>query len=765
MTTVFVAYASGNDFHGTVIRESAEQESTPQRSIVPWSENDTSGQQIARSVESWIEEADAFIGDISVVNMNVTYEVGYAIGLKKPVRLIRSSHTDFKKIKAIGLLDTLGHDTYDFHAKLRGILKKPDVTPRWQPAARNKSQPIFILQPPSPTDVSRATISAVKKTARYKFRAFNPAEISRLNASEAFELASASFGIVAFWLEGNNADVVRNNQRAAFIFGLGRGMDIPSILLAHESSSLPLDLHDYATRWGRMDDIDSVVADFRNRVADEIVQHIDDEAIAGDSTLSNITFGDPIAENEQDQLAQFFLQTDSFVRALSGQAHVLVGRKGSGKSAIFFQVRDRTRANKNNIVVDLMPEGFQLIKLKEFILDKLSFGTRKEVVAAFWEYIIWLEIAYKILEKDRQRAAYDAQVLAKYQKLEELFFKRVDTGAGDFSERLGLLSDNIIKRFSESGSAAEGIETLKSSQVLEIIYGEDLSLLRDVVLDYLKLKGFVLFLFDNLDRIWTPGGFNQEDALILVGLSEAMQEISRKFSKSHHEYRWVLFIRSDVYEFLIAGMADYGKLSTESIEWSDRDQLRALFNHRLIAIEGSRERAVSIEEVSQTVIDGKPVMDFLIDGSMMRPRYLIRLFETARRRALTLGRGKISEDDYSFALKELGWQALEDLDREIVDLVAQGQDLLFEILEHRDGLTAEKLRYIAARQIQDAADIQRLIDVMVWNGSLGVTTNSGDKYIFDTGYKRKFIASLIKANKDVPVVIHPTSPPLCCKSS
>jgi chromatin remodeling complex protein RSC6 len=35
-----------------------------------------------------------------------------------------------------------------------------------------------------------------------------------------------------------------------------------------------------------------------------------------------------------------------------------------------------------------MPEGYQLIKLKEFILDSLALGTRKEVVAAFWEYIL-----------------------------------------------------------------------------------------------------------------------------------------------------------------------------------------------------------------------------------------------------------------------------------------------------------------------------------------------------------------------------------------
>jgi len=756
MTKVFLAYASGNDFHATVICESAKAASTNDRVITPWSDKDTSGQQINKSVESWIQEADGFIGDISDVNMNVTYEVGYAIGLRKPVRLIRSIHKDYKKIQAIGLLNSLGHDPYDFQPKLTSLLKKKEIAPGWPLPSRNKDQPIFILQPPDPTDWARQAISAVKKVAKLKFRGFNPAEISRLNASEAFEHTAVSFGVVVFWVDSADLEAERNNQRAAFIFGLARGLDIPAVLIAHESSQLPLDLHDSAARWGRMDDIDGLIASFRDQVADEIIQYTGSDPSARRSPLANLEFGDPVAENEQSQLRDFFVKTNPYERALAGEAHVLVGRKGSGKSAVFLQVRDRSRSNKQNIVVDLMPEGYQLIKLKEYILDRLSLGTRKEVIAAFWEYILWLEVAYKILEKDAQRARYDSELLIRYQELEALFRKRVDTGQGDFSERLRLLSENIIARFSQrySNSAEAGV--LRSSEVLEIIYAEDLARLRDSVLDYLKIKGFVLFLFDNLDRVWTPGGFTADDAIILIGLVEAMQEISRKFSKRDYDFRWILFVRSDVYEFLISGMADYGKLSTYSLEWTDRDQMLELFRQRLVTYDGSDIEPVNLYDVSVGHVSGQPVLDYLVDGSLMRPRYLIRLFETARRRALTLNRSKIIEADYIFALKELGWQVLEDLDREIADLVPDAQNFLFEILQHHEGLTPDKLRYLAGKSIADAEMIEKLIDVMVWNGSLGIRTSTGDKYIFNTGYKRQYISSIIRGDKNIELLIHPT---------
>lgn len=84
------------------------------------------------------------------------------------------------------------------------------------------------------------------------------------------------------------------------------------------------------------------------------------------------------------------------------------------------------------------------------------------------------------------------------------------------------------------------------------------------------MKGFVLFLFDNLDRFWTPDGFDEDDALIVVGLTESMQEISKKFRRKSLDFRWAIFVRSDVYEFLIRGMADYAsyrsKASSGSIE-------------------------------------------------------------------------------------------------------------------------------------------------------------------------------------------------------
>jgi hypothetical protein len=467
--------------------------------------------------------------------------------------------------------------------------------------------------------------------------------------------------------------------------------------------------------------------------------------------------GDPAAENEATQLDNYFLETEQFRLTLDGDLNIILGRKGSGKTAIFIQTRNRVRANKNNIVVDLAPEGFQLVKIKEFVLKQLTRGTRKELIAAFWEYIVWLEIAHKLLEKDERRVRYDSRLIAPYERLDAAYKQRVE-GYGDFSERLASLTDRIVSRYLEKSSNGDGQDDLASSKTLEIVYGSEIRPMRDEVLSYLKLKGMVFFLFDNLDRFWTPTGFAEVDALIIVGLVECLQDIRKRFSRAGTTFQWAIFLRSDVYEFVVKGMADYGKLASASVEWSDRELLRKLFENRVL--QGFGENAPPWDTVWSTVsvqtVDGVPTLDFLIDASLMRPRYLIRLFETARRRAVTLGRSKIEEADYTTALGELGWQVLEDFDRELVDVIPDAEDLLFDLSYLGKETSLAELRRVIASKIQVPETIEAVIDVLIWTGCIGVRNPQRTFYISDCGFKRPYFRALIKNDYEKCIAFHPT---------
>jgi hypothetical protein len=675
----FVAFASRDALLSEAINRACQSVEDRQTEFVCWNMNDVSGQPLGSTVYGWVEDADSLVADISEPNHNVTYEVGLAIGMSKPLRLIRSESKDWTKVQEIGLLHNIGHDSYSNQVTLKALLEKgPPVTAPWRQSRKNRETPIYFLQTSETSDVLSRVTSGIKKIVKKKFRSFNPREIDRLTASEAFSQVTASFGIVVIWHETNQPEAFRQNQRGAFVIGLARGLGLPFLLFAQEGHHLPLDLDEIAVRFAQPADVDRHIREFREEVYEFEEEFVEAKGI-DDNLLETVNCGDPTAENEAASLYEYFLQTEQYRLTLRGELNVILGRKGSGKTAIFLQVRDNTRVKKENIVVDLAPENYQLLKLKEFVLAKLALGTRKEFISAFWEYIVLLEITYKILEKDQKRAKYDSRLLEKYQRLNEFYNSRVDTGSGDFSERLTRLADRIVERFGQSDDGEK--QSLSSSKLLEIVYGAEIRTLRDEINAYLRIKGVVFFLFDNIDRFWSQAGFDSTDALIIVGLIEGLQEVKKRFGRAKIDFEWATFIRSDVFEFVVKGMADYGKVPVASVEWNDVQLIENMFENRVMR--GFAGKSVTWQDVWNSItvptVKGKPVLSFLIESSLMRPRYLIRLFETARRRAVTLRKKVIEEEDYLKAQEELGWQVMEDVSHELTDVVPEAEDLLFDL--------------------------------------------------------------------------------------
>ena len=186
-------------------------------------------------------------------------------------------------------------------------------------------------------------------------------------------------------------------------------------------------------------------------------------------------------------LSEYYLVTDDFQRALRGEVNLVVGRKGSGKTALFVQLRNAKRTNRQNVVIDLKPEGYQLIKLKERVLDHLAEGARQHLIIGFWEYLLLLEITYKVLEKDQRVHLRDHRLTEQYTKLRELYGVSDLTGEGDFSERLVKLSDQLSENYGAIFSK-ETNSNITIEQVTEILYKHDIKALFDLLGKYLSLK-------------------------------------------------------------------------------------------------------------------------------------------------------------------------------------------------------------------------------------------------------------------------------------
>jgi hypothetical protein len=87
----FVAFSSADPLVSDVIGAACAAARSDGHDFTPWNSHDPSGQPIDRSVQGWVDTADALVADISEPNHNVTYEIGLALGSDKPLRLIRAA--------------------------------------------------------------------------------------------------------------------------------------------------------------------------------------------------------------------------------------------------------------------------------------------------------------------------------------------------------------------------------------------------------------------------------------------------------------------------------------------------------------------------------------------------------------------------------------------------------------------------------------------------------------------------------------------------
>jgi hypothetical protein len=118
----FVAFAARDRFHAETTTRAAKIASCADLEYVVWSREDQSGSTVHRAVDGWIDDAQGFVADITFVNDNVTYELGYAIGAGKNIRIIRNAGIDLSDVNQIGLFGTMLRDKFRKRAELESML-------------------------------------------------------------------------------------------------------------------------------------------------------------------------------------------------------------------------------------------------------------------------------------------------------------------------------------------------------------------------------------------------------------------------------------------------------------------------------------------------------------------------------------------------------------------------------------------------------------------------------------------------------------------
>lgn len=705
-----------------------------------WPQLNNFGLSIPDDVRSAIADADVFACDITQPNFNVYYEVGFAIGKGKPIAPVLNSSFagSSAAIQRDGFFDNIRYKSYENSDGLKAILLDPpseDLVSLFSKPI-NFQQPLYFLNGYRKTDFINSIVSAIKDT-RTHFRSFDPVEAPRFSTVSIIADVSASSGVIVPFLSQQIEDAPRHNLRAAFLAGLSHGLDRQTLLLRLLSQEpAPADFRDL---------IESV----RNeeQVSDKVAAFVQTALVAGQSIskpqqrtdrtlLQNLFLGASAAENEFRTLEEYFVETSEYLKTRRGEARVVAGRKGSGKTAIFFIVRNEIRAQKNSVVTDLKPESHQLSLFRESLLSMVGDGVFDHTLASFWYYVILSETLLKIQENLNVKSKFDGRALTASREISEVLQKQGVIHSGDFTARINRLGSFILQEIERAKSQGE---KLSPERLTNIVFRDAVVPIKELILKNTTKDSQLVLLFDNLDKGWPAAGVDKFDIRLLRLLLEGLEKVRRDFSAADRQFMHVVFLRNDIYELLVEGTPDRGKIAHVRLDWTDRVKLRQVIYRRLqAALDDAKGTFEDLwKRIAVPLVGTQDSFEYLVDHSLMRPRFLITLVENAVAHAINRGHSVIDQDDCRDAVRQHANILVDDFGYEIRDVSGISADILYALIGATKSITRDEVLQRFTTLGIPEHDLTRAFDLMIWYGVLGITVGGRDKYVYDYDYNVK----------------------------
>ena len=753
-TDVYFFYSSRQEVIASAIEEGAQllRSREPSWTVRTWRDLPVSGQLIFCQICKAQRFTRVAVVDVTTMNFNLMFEIGYALGLGIPVIPIRDTSftLDSQEFESLGLIDTLGYVNFqnseELAAKLPAAIRDAAV-PVMAPFSPNREQPCYLLRSPLVTNGLVKVLSAVKKSG-LRFRAYDPKEHPRLSLQEAFRQVKTSIGVCVYLLSEFRSGATVHNARGAFA-GLAMASGVYVFVLQEGGVQQPIDYRDVVQYYTDSAQVQHLITPFIKQIYEALQSTRFIPITLPLRALETLDFGDVAAENEINALRSYFLPTAQYNDAKRGHARLVVGRKGAGKTAIFYGIRNAYWTSRSHVVLDLKPEGHQFLTLRERLLSTLSRGLQEHVLTAFWNYILLVELASKIIDTDGKFANRDAYRFELYDKLVRIIGGDPETEQGDFSERLLTLVERMLARKEEIQSLTN------AADISRLIYERDIHELQETLKSYITYKDGIWILIDNLDKSWPVNGASSYDVLIIRSLMEATRKLQRQLSKNEIECRAIVFIRNDVFEHLLGETPDKGKDTAIVLDWTDEEAFKLLVHRRMMA---STKIELPFDEMwpmfFESFIKGQHSFAYILSRTMMRPRDLIGFLRQCVSVAVNRGSNKVGEADILQAEKQYSEDQIQALFDELRDINSQFADLPYGFIGSPVTMSRSVLESRVREMGVSAEKIGEAIDILLWFGFFGIVDAEGEEkyaHMYQYGIKRM----LREVGEKTPFVIHP----------
>lgn len=335
-------------------------------------------------------------------------------------------------------------------------------------------------------------------------------------------------------------------------------------------------------------------------------------------------------EAKLEDTARYFYHVRDLDRIENGERCYVIGRKGTGKTAIAEYLLKKHDAKI--FPVKLSFKNFPFNDLYD--LENKRFRTPNQYIT-LWKYLIYSSIA-KLMKANE---AIDSNLRSSLDRVYS------DDPESSLSRRISRWTGKTFE-FRVLGTGAGGGKTQQSVDN-DTTWIDRVELLERMISDHID-DSFYLVIFDELDEDYQDillTDRREQYTSLLTSLFKAVQDVKSVFLNAQFNILPIVFLRDDIYDILHD--PDKTKWSDLSIglDWS-KDQIKKLLAFRISRAISAEGRILDFRSAWNRIFSNRPVhyggrqqkeisaFEYITRSSHIRPRDYIRYLQVCAEEAL-----------------------------------------------------------------------------------------------------------------------------------
>ena len=737
--------------------------------VADWTDLPVEGKVISCTICEAIRNAKCVAADITDLNFNVLFELGFAIGAGRAIWPLVEGSEENRLYSAFDTLTTVGHSRYTNGKSIANkvLKKKPWMRKAHLPTPSlmackptRAARQILYLRSPSDDEASLRVEEMLENSGLSVIRD-DPSEVAFQPISWYLARLESSFAVLIELGEQTDPRQSLHIAKCALVAGVSVACGRRLLMLGNDIGGGPIDYRDLLRSYKNAAAAAAITKEWLAPLPGELREleqiaraDITSAPSQGVPLLKRIHLGDYVAENELSDLAAYFVETAEFQDALTGTFKVFVGRKGTGKSAVTHMVADRLREDKSNLVRVIAPKGYELTQILKLV-SEFDLSTRNRFVESLWKYLLSTEALIAIWE-DLKDKPLDASWSAAEEKVRDLVSAFSDAMSQSFAGRIIQALQSQRQEIDDDGQVSE-------ATILGRLQGRQIQILRDVICGYLSSERRELtLLLDDMVPGWESAQQRGDLSHLLLSMVTASRELWRDW-----DYRMaqagcrapslLLFLRSDIFASMLQESDEPDKVDHRPVYWEDADALLGLLNKRIEASLGEDiDGVLNWNDLLEPGFSYDAMKQMIAGAILGRPRDIIyyfgRVFFNANRRAAT----SLAKRDFDAALRDYSEFALQALSAEWSPHIPDLGDTLLEFWGGTEDITNDELRTGLFSSGVEPNDVEGAVRFLVDAQFLGlaidehnyrfastptesaIMTRQAGRFIHDRGGERKF---------------------------